>query len=45
MLKVFFRELNAFYPAYLKAHSDLGNQVLHFIGSIFFYNFLILAFI
>lgn len=45
MLKSFFQELNAFYPEYLRAHSNMGNQVFHFIGSIFFYSFLILAFI
>jgi hypothetical protein len=45
MLNKFFAELNAFYPDYLKAHSNLSNQVLHFIGSIFFYNFFILAFV
>ncbi len=45
MLKKFIAELNAFYPAYLRAHSDIGNQVLHFIGSALFYSFLILAFI
>ena len=44
MLKSFFAELNAFYPSYLRAHSDRGNQVFHFIGSIFFYTFLLLAF-
>lgn len=44
-MKSFFRELNAFYPAYLKAHSDKGNQVLHFIGSTLFFTLIALAFI
>ncbi|MBS1920529.1 MAG: DUF962 domain-containing protein [Bacteroidetes bacterium] len=44
MIKKFWAELNAFYPAYLRAHSDVGNQALHFIGSVCFYGFLILAF-
>jgi len=44
-MKKFFAELNAFYPAYLRAHSSLGNQILHFIGSTLFYTFIILSFV
>src|SRR6185503_5839179 len=45
MIKKFFAELNSFYPAYLRAHSSVGNQVLHFIGSIQFYTLITLSFI
>ena len=45
MIKRFFIELDSFYPAYLRAHSSIGNQVFHFIGSILFYVLLALAFI
>ncbi|MBS1622298.1 MAG: DUF962 domain-containing protein [Bacteroidetes bacterium] len=45
MLKRFIRKLNSFYPVYLKAHSNPGNQVLHFIGSIIFYSLLVMAFV
>jgi hypothetical protein len=45
MIKKFFHELNSFYPAYLRAHSSIGNQVLHFIGSTLFYFFIVMAFI
>jgi len=44
-MKNFFTELNAFYPAYLRAHSSTANQVLHFIGSTLFYSFIILSFV
>ncbi len=44
-MKKFISELNAFYPAYLKAHSNRGNQVLHFIGATLFFTLIALAFI
>ena len=40
-----FAEMNSFYPAYLRAHSSTGNQVLHFIGSVQFYTLIALAFV
>jgi len=45
MIKNFFNELNSFYPAYLRAHSSVGNQILHFIGSTLFFILIALAFI
>ena len=45
MLKNFFLELNAFYHVYLRTHNNIGNQVFHFIGSIFLFTFLVLAFV
>ena len=45
MIKKIFSELNAFYPAYLRAHNNIGNQVLHFIGSTLFFTMFILSFI
>lgn len=45
MIKKFFIELNSFYPTYLKAHSSLGNQIFHFIGSTLFFTLIILSFI
>jgi hypothetical protein len=45
LIKKFINELNDFYPAYLKAHSDAGNRVLHFIGSTLFFMLIALAFI
>lgn len=36
-MKKFIEELNAFYPEYLKAHSDMGNQILHFVGASLFF--------
>lgn len=44
-MKKFISELDAFYPAYLRAHSNMGNQVLHFIGSTLFFALMALAFI
>ncbi len=44
-MKKLIREVNSFYPAYLKAHSNKGNQVLHFIGASLFFVLLALAFI
>lgn len=44
-MKKFFLELKGFYPAYLRAHSNIGNQVLHFIGSTSFFALIALAFI
>jgi hypothetical protein len=44
-MKKFFLELNAFYPAYLRAHSNRGNQVLHFVGATLFFALIALAFI
>jgi hypothetical protein len=36
-MKNFTNEINQFYPAYLKAHNDMTNQVLHFIGATLFF--------
>jgi hypothetical protein len=36
-MKNFINEINQFYPAYLKAHNDMTNQVLHFIGATLFF--------
>lgn len=33
-----FNEVKAFYPEYLRAHNDLGNQILHFIGATLFFS-------
>lgn len=44
-MKKLFTELNAFYPTYLRAHSSIANQVLHFIGSTLFFTLIALAFI
>ena len=44
-MKKIFRELNAFYPVYLRAHSNRGNQVLHFIGATLFFALIALTFI
>ncbi|HEY6506200.1 MAG TPA: DUF962 domain-containing protein [Chitinophagaceae bacterium] len=43
-MKKFFRELNEFYPAYLRAHSNRANRVLHFIGATLFFVLIALAF-
>ncbi len=45
IMKKFFAELNAFYPAYLRAHDNAANQVLHFIGATSFFALVILAFV
>ncbi|MBL7742814.1 MAG: DUF962 domain-containing protein [Chitinophagaceae bacterium] len=44
-MQKFIRELTAFYPEYLRAHSDRTNQVLHFIGATLFFTLTALAFI
>jgi hypothetical protein len=44
-IKKFIKELNDFYPTYLKAHSDVGNRILHFIGSTLFFTLIVIAFI
>jgi hypothetical protein len=44
-IKKFMKELNDFCPAYLKAHSDKGNRVLHFIGATLFFLLIALAII
>ncbi len=38
-----FKEANTFYPQYLKAHSDIGNRLLHFIGATQFFVLIIVA--
>ena len=43
--KKFIKDLNDFYPVYLKAHSEAGNRVLHFIGSTLFFGLIALAFV
>jgi hypothetical protein len=40
-----FKEANTFYPQYLKAHSDIGNRILHFIGATQFFILIILGII
>jgi hypothetical protein len=37
------KEANIFYPQYLKAHSGIGNRVLHFVGASQFFVLIILA--
>ncbi|HYM93497.1 MAG TPA: DUF962 domain-containing protein [Chitinophagaceae bacterium] len=44
-MRKFFCEVNSFYPAYLRAHNNTGNQVLHFAGSTLFFVLMALAFI
>lgn len=44
-MKKFIEELNSFYPAYLQAHNDKGNRILHFIGASLFFILLAFAFI
>lgn len=44
-MKKFIHELNAFYPDYLKAHSNRTNQALHFTGATLFFALITLAFI
>jgi hypothetical protein len=36
-MKNLVKEINQFYPEYLKAHSEMTNQVLHFIGATLFF--------
>ncbi len=38
-----FKEANIFYPQYLKAHSDICNRLLHFIGATQFFVLIVLA--
>ena len=45
MLKSIINETNTFYPEYLKAHNDKGNQVLHFIGASLFFILIALFFV
>jgi hypothetical protein len=44
MIKI-FKEANTFYPHYLKAHSDKGNRILHFIGASQFFVLVIVGII
>jgi len=44
-MKHFIREINAFYPAYRKAHSNRVNQLLHFAGATLFFIITALSFI
>jgi hypothetical protein len=39
-MKNLLKEINQFYPDYLKAHNDMTNQVLHFIGATLFFTLL-----
>jgi hypothetical protein len=43
-MKKILTESNAFYPAYLKAHNNKGNQALHFIGASLFFACIAIAF-
>jgi hypothetical protein len=31
------KEASAFYPQYLKAHSNVGKRILHFVGATQFF--------
>jgi hypothetical protein len=42
-MRSFIKELNEFYPEYLKEHSDKRNRALHFIGTTLFFTLLAAA--
>ncbi|MBC7864384.1 MAG: DUF962 domain-containing protein [Bacteroidia bacterium] len=42
-MKKFIREINDFYPEYLKAHSNKSNRALHFIGTTAFFALTVFA--
>lgn len=44
-MKQFLQRFHAFYPSYLEAHANWGNQVLHFIGASLFFLLIALAFV